>query len=304
MSDSVSPDAQPKISVIPNTMSHQSECDKVTSELPERPDVQPSTSKDTPKTLPAQPNETLMVPATSEETKTVIDALLLLGSDLQLGLNMEQSDNQILQPIAPGNVLPDPTPMVAKINSDDTDILGEQANLEEEDTNVESTKSDADNRTELKKGQLVVQSFQLPWNQKPRCKFGCVGCSQKFDNNKELNDHFRTVHPPLTCSDCKRLFPTPSAFKKHKYKHYEFMYECDKCSKGFHFESELAAHKRKHIADQGLACFHANSGKRFKCSSELNAHLKNHMGKPIKCDYCTYTNKDIRYVPAHAQGPH
>ena len=60
------------------------------------------------------------------------------------------------------------------------------------------------------------------------------------------------------------------------------MYECDKCSKGFHFESELAAHKRKHITDQGLACFHANSGKRFKRSSELNAHLKNHTGKPIK----------------------
>ena len=136
---------------------------------------------------------------------------------------------------------------------------------------------------------------------KPALKFGCVGCSLKFNNNKEPNDHFRTAHPPLTCSDCKKLFTTPSAFKKHKYKHYEFMYECDKCNKGFHFESELAAHKRKHIADQGLACFLANYGKRFKHSSELNVHLKNHMGKPIKCDYCTYSNKDIRNVRAHAR---
>ena len=94
---------------------------------------------------------------------------------------------------------------------------------------------------------------------------------------------------------------TPSAFKKHKYKHYEFMYECDKCNEGFHFESELAAHKRKHIADQGLACFLANYGKRFKHSSELNVHLKIHMGKLIKCDYCTYSNKDIRNVRAHAR---
>ena len=78
------------------------------------------------------------------------------------------------------------------------------------------------------------------------------------------------------------------------------MYDCNKCNKGFHFESELAAHKWKHIADQGLACFHANCGKRFKRSSELNAHLKNHTGKPIKCDYCTYSNKDIRNVRAHA----
>ena len=79
------------------------------------------------------------------------------------------------------------------------------------------------------------------------------------------------------------------------------MYEYDKCNKGFHFESELAAHKWKHTADQGLACFHANCRKRFKRSSELNAHLKNHMGKPIKCDYCTYLNKDIRNVRAHTR---
>ena len=79
------------------------------------------------------------------------------------------------------------------------------------------------------------------------------------------------------------------------------MYECETCSKGFHFESELSMHRRKHIADQGLVCFHAKCGKRFKRSSELMAHLKNHTGKPIKCDHCTYTNKDIRNVRAHAR---
>ena len=77
------------------------------------------------------------------------------------------------------------------------------------------------------------------------------------------------------------------------------MYDCDRCGKGFHFESELAAYKWKHIADQGLACFHAKCGKCFKHTSELNAHLKNHTGKPIKCEHCTYMNKDIRNVRAH-----
>ena len=107
----------------------------------------------------------------------------------------------------------------------------------------------------------------------------------KFGSNKELNEHFKLTHSPLTCSD--------------KYKHYEYMFECDRCERGFHFESELKAHKHKHIADQGLACFHANCGKHFKHSSELNAHLKNHTVKPIQCEYCKYSNKDIRNVCTH-----
>ena len=81
---------------------------------------------------------------------------------------MEQSDNEVLQPIAPGNVLPDPTPMVAEINSDDTNILGEQANLEEEDTNVESTKSDADNRTETKERTTGRPKFSIALESKTK----------------------------------------------------------------------------------------------------------------------------------------
>ena len=141
-----------------------------------------------------------------------------------------------------------------------------------------------------------MQNYQLARKYKPKRRFSCVGCVQKFVNNKELNDHFRNTHPPLTCSDCNKLFSTPSAFEKHKYTHYEYMYECTTCNKGFHFQSELTAHRRRHTADQGLVCFHPRCRKRFKRSSELNAHLKGHTGKPIKCDYCDYTNRDIRNV--------
>ena len=125
--------AQPKNSVIPETVSHQEDQNEVVTEITDNTNVQPTTSKGTTLTLPAQPNKTLMVPATSEETRTTIDALLSLGSDLQMGLDVEQMDNELLQPIAPGNILPDLTPMVSEINSDDTEILGEQAALDEED---------------------------------------------------------------------------------------------------------------------------------------------------------------------------
>ena len=244
-----------------------------------------------------------MVPATSEETKTAIDALLSLGSDLQLGPNTERTENEILQPIAPDNMLRVLDPSVTDTQSDDTEILGEEElNIPDtEDKNKETVQETTGTKNIPRKGQLIVHKFQLSRNRKPTRKFGCLACSSKFLNNKELNDHFRNSHPPFTCGDCKKLFSTPNAFEKHKYKHYEFMYECDKCNQGFHFESELSAHRRKHIVDQGLVCFHANCGKRFKHSSELNANLKTHTGKPIKCDYCTYTNKDIRNIRAHAR---
>ena len=245
---------------------------------------------------------TVLVPATREETQIAIDALLTLGRDLSFGIDAGQEDNDILQPIAPGDTLPDPTPMVSELNSDDTEMLEQHITPNEETKPAEPQNNNGPKpNQEKRKGQLVVQNYQLARNRKPRRKFSCVGCRQKFANNKELNDHFRSSHPPLTCSDCKKLFSTPSAFEKHKYTHYEFMYECKTCNKGFHFKSELSAHRRKHVADQGLVCFHAKCGKRFKRSSELNAHLKNHTGKLIKCEHCEYTNKDVRNVRAHAR---
>ena len=246
----------------------------------------------------------VLVPATDEETKIAIDALLTLGNNLTADAQIDPTGNELLQPIAPRNTLPDPAPTVAEADTDDTEIIDETEAATTDSKPVVPVSKDTSDKQQKIKGQFLVQSFKLVRNYKLKRRFSCVGCPQKFATNRELNDHFRSGHPPLTCSNCKKLFQTPSAFKKHKYLHYDFMYECDTCGKGFHFKSELSMHRRKHIADQGLVCFHAKCGKRFKRSSELNAHLKNHTGKPIKCDHCTYTNKDIRNVRAHTRGTH
>ena len=214
---------------------------------------------------------------------------------------MEPTDNELLQPIAPVNTVPDPPQMVTETQSDDTEILEDHSAMNNNNDQGEQITDKMERKKGKGKGQLVVQNFQLARNCRPKRKFSCVGCPQKFDNNRKLNDHFKNSHLPLTCSDCKKLFLTLSAFEKHKYTHYEFMFECGKCNKGFHFESELLAHRRKHISDQGLVCFHANCGRRFKRNSELNAHLKKHTGKPIKCAYCDYSNKDIRNVRTHTR---
>ena len=297
VSDSLSPEAQPT-TLITTPMPF-----KQTGNEDQRlkVDAVASTSKEKSTPTPSEQNKTIMVATTREETRIAIDALLSLGNDLSYGPNMEPTDNDLLQPIAPVNTVPDPPQMVPDTQSDDTEILDDHLATNNNNNQGEQIMDKTERKKGKGKGQLVVQNFQLVRNRRPKCKFSCVGCPQKFDNNRELNDHFKNSHPPLTCSDCKKLFLTPSAFEKHKYTHYEFMFECGKCNKGFHFESELLAHRRKHISDQGLVCFHANCGRRFKRSSELNAHLKKHTGKPIKCAYCDYTNKDIRNVRAHTR---
>ena len=198
MSDSVSLDAQPNEPVTPLIVSQQSEhCGDISGTSYKI--AQSSTSKGILPDTPAEQNETIIVNATTEEMRTTIDALLSLGSDLQFGLDVKKIDNKILQPIAPDNILPDPTPMISEINSDDTEILDEHVALDEENNHDEPLQIESDTKPEKKKGQLVFQSFQLTYNQRPACKFSCVGCPQKFPNNKDLNIHFRTAHSPLTC---------------------------------------------------------------------------------------------------------
>ena len=273
LSDNISPNAQ--IIKSPNTVSTKTEKQNKrknkTSELSDLAN-QADTSKGTSSDKQLDQQDTVLVPATKDETRIAIDALLSLGNDLNFGTEMIPTDNELLQLIAPGNIVPDPTPMISEINSDDTEILDETTAPQMDNTPVVPNTKETGDKQGKRKGKLVVQSFQLARNHKPKHRFSCVGCPQKFDTNRELNDHFRSSHPPLTCSDCKKLFSTPSAFEKHKYIHYEFMYECETCSKGFHFKCELAMHRRKHIADQGLVCFHAKCRKRFKRNSELKAH--------------------------------
>ena len=279
----MSPNAQPiepPTTVLTKTEKQKKRKNK-TSETRESAN-QTDNSKNTSSDKQSDQQDTVLVPATKDETKIAIDALLSLRNDLNFGTEMDPTDNDLLQPIAPGNTLPDPSPMVAEVNPDDMEILDEIGAPHTDNTPVVPNTKDIGNKQGKRKGKLAVQNFQLVRNYKPKCRFSCVGCPQKFATNRELNDHFRSLHPRLTCSECKKLFLTPSAFEKHKYIHYEFMYECETCSKGFHFESELSMHRRKHTTDQGLVCFHAKCGKRFKCSSKLKAHLKNHTGVKSK----------------------
>ena len=103
---------------------------------------------------------------------------------------------------------------MSAISTDNNQIIDDQGNLDEEENHNKTNTNGAAKKPESRRGKLIVQSFQLARNCKPPRKFGCVGCPLKFGSNKELNDHFKSTHPLLTCSDCCALFTTPCAFEK------------------------------------------------------------------------------------------
>ena len=199
VSDSLSPVAQPTTSITTPIPIKQTgyEGQRLKS------DADASTSKEKSTPTSSEQNKTLTVAATREETMIAIDALLSLGNDLSCGLDMEPTDNELLQPIAPVNTVPVPPQIVAETHSDDTEILEDPSSTKNDNDQGEQITDKMERKKGKGKGQLVVQNFQLARNRRPKRKFSCVGCPQKFDNNKELNDHFKTSHPPLTCSDCK-----------------------------------------------------------------------------------------------------
>ena len=69
---------------------------------------QADTSKNTSSDKQSDQQDTVLVPATKDETQIAIDALLSLGNDLSFGTEMDPTDNDLLQPIVPRNTLPDP----------------------------------------------------------------------------------------------------------------------------------------------------------------------------------------------------
>ena len=77
-------------------------------------------------------------------------------------------------------------------------------------------------------------------------KCGVHDCNQVLGSVNDLNQHHRDNHPLVKCDICTGQFSCPNEMLKHKYKHYEVMYECAICEPGFTFESQYKVHKMKH----------------------------------------------------------
>ena len=187
--------------------------------------------------------------------------------------DIDLDDNAALVPLAPQPH--DANQPIEPTNASQPAIIGTAVKIDDKGTPPKIMQSDG-----KKKKTFVTVEYKLkPKYVNTTHKFPCEKCHIVFSSRREVNEHFRMTHPPVQCDMCDKTFDTPAAIVKHRYHHYKYMYECDHCSKGFHFESQLREHLRVHQAQGDLTCFHPKCGKRFKCESELNAHLIAHNKK-------------------------
>ena len=194
--------------------------------------------------------------ATEEEMQTAIEVLLPLGSDMPAP-NAEIDENAALIPLVPQ--VPDPGPPVQPTDEVQTVpiVIGTVAKGEQK-----TIQPKIDQPTEKKKKTFVMVEYKFKRKYiNTKQKFPCEKCCQNFGSQREVNEPFRTTHPPVQCDICQNAFDTPAAMVKHKYRHYEYMYECDHCGKGFHFESQLREHLCVHHAQGDWTCFHPKCGK-------------------------------------------
>ena len=199
--------------------------------------------------------------SSSEETKVAIEALLSLGNDVipenditaensalvPIGINAPPTINDNLDTVTDNqnDVTDQPTnsasiPAPAQIPQlDCTDDNLTEANDTTESTDSQTTTSNSAPEKKENKGTLVTKNFALPRRTRPTRTFRCgvEMCNETFNAVKDLNQHHRDKHPPVKCDMCSKYFSCPNEMLKHKYKHYEVMFECAICEKGFTFKS-------------------------------------------------------------------
>ena len=134
--------------------------------------------------------------------------------------------------------------------------------------------------------------------------YSCPGCNRVFEQQSELNAHYKKRHPPVQCTICKKVCATPNTLDRHMYKHKPRNYKCKYCDQSFAFKSELEGHTIVHQGEPGFFC--ENCDKSFMRYPDLAAHERTHTGDSHKCtiEGCGYSAKDIRYLKIHMKTTH
>ena len=147
---------------------------------------------------------TVRVAATEDETQTTIAALLSLGSDIPPP-DAELDKNVPSSSCTPGTwTQTNPTANWCCTNSASSYCTA----VKEEQKTVQP-KSELINEQEKKTFVTVEYKLKQKYvNTKHKFR-------QSFTSQKEVNNHFRSNHPPLKCDICQSTFNTPAAMMKH-----------------------------------------------------------------------------------------
>ena len=143
-----------------------------------------------------------------KKTRTAIDALLSLGTDLPVP-NTDFNEDVTLVLLAPQ---PHDANQPIAIQSS---IIGTAVKIEDKGTSSKAAQPDA-----KKKKTFVTVEYKLKWKYvNTTRKFPCEKCRTIFNSQCEVNEHVRMTHPPVQCDMCEKTFDTPAAMVKHRYHH-------------------------------------------------------------------------------------
>lgn len=131
----------------------------------------------------------------------------------------------------------------------------------------------------------------------------CRVCNKAFGNVKQLKSHearhAKSDKTQFKCTDCDRIFQTPTGLRHHKAIHTgEFKYKCEFCGKGFVARVRYEEHRASHTKEERYSC--EICGKKFSFQATYWIHRKWHDNPtPYKCEYCGRLFKHSSLLSVH-----
>ena len=133
------------------------------------------------------------------------------------------------------------------------------------------------------------------------CHCICSVCGLKFTSSTDYINHYSSVHPPLPCANCPKVFTNPLSLQKHQYHHVGKKYPCDVCNRQFPFNSQLRDHKKSHFQQKTHRCSFPNCNTTATHLYDLKKHERSHRRTSLKCPHCTYETTDTRNLKQHSR---
>ena len=68
------------------------------------------------------------------------------------------------------------------------------------------------------KGEWHIKKYvRYKYKKARKYQYPLSFCKYTGDSTRKLNEHYRSLHPPLPCSTCHRTFTSPSSLRLHSY---------------------------------------------------------------------------------------
>ena len=226
--------------------------------------------------------------ATTTDEEEAAEALLTLGNVTNNDDFVQEEDNATLMPIGKASSTVDINPVPVRLSANDVNIaiqnmpdenkLKPMARVSTDPTpplaeNKATTVLDDEeivepvltNENTNQKGQLKVKVYGLKkLKQSKNRTYRCQKCGKKEMSVHDLNEHHRTNHPPLLCTECNKVFSVPSTFQVHQYEHQkQEKIPCNICGRLFSFQGQLEQHKIVHRTIRTHKCMYKGCDRWF-----------------------------------------